>query len=155
MLLPDLSIFAEVSVALLGFSGLASALSHVSEANRAFITSRLRALLLISGAACFGSLAPLTGLPIEYCSILFTALIAGTIYKIAREFLSTPDVAPSLFLVVLSVGWGVAGVGFQTFALVADPGLQPMAYVFTLSGSVAIAIVFFIRVVLAMVQDSE
>ncbi len=155
MLLANLSVFAEVSIALLGFSGLASALSRVSAKNRAFITIRLKALLMISGSACFGSLAPLTNLELYYCCILFALLTAGTFYKIGREFLSAVDVSPSPFLVFLSVGWAIAGLAFQLYALMLNPGLVPVAYMFTLSGTVTIAILFFIRFVLAMVQDVE
>lgn len=155
MSLSDLSIFADASIALLGFSGLASAVSSISEANRAFITIRLRALLLISGACCFGSLAPFSGLDLFYCSILLAALVGGTIVKLGRDFLRTPGVAPSLPLAVLAVGWGTTGVVFQIYTLVADPALQEMAYMFTLSGSVGVSILFFIRFVLAIVKDSE
>lgn len=155
MLLSNLSVFAEVSIALLGFSGLASALSSVSDRNRAFITIRLKALLMISGSACFGSLAPLTGLEVYYCSILLTLLTAGTVFKIGRDFLGASDVSPSLFLVFLSVGWAIAGIGFQLFTLVFKPALVPVAYAFTLSGMITISILFFIRFVLAMVQDVE
>lgn len=155
MLLSNLSVFAEVSIALLGFSGLASALSSISSKNRAFITIRLKALLFISGSACFGSLAPLTGLAIYYCSIMLALLTAGTVFKIGRDFLNTPDVSPSPFLVFLSVGWAIVGTIFLCFALLFNPALIPPAYMFTLSGTILIAILFFIRFVLAMVQDVE
>ncbi|MEM1434112.1 MAG: hypothetical protein AAGG11_08680 [Pseudomonadota bacterium] len=153
MPIPNLSVFAEVSVALLGFSGLASALSSVSAKNRAFITIRLKALLVVSGSACFGSLAPLTELGLYYCCILLTMLTAGTVFTLGRDFLKASDVSPSPFLVVLTVGWALAAITFQGFALVFDPSLVPVAYMFALSGTITVAILFFIRFVLAMVQD--
>ena len=155
MLITNLSVFAEVSIALLGFSGLASALSSVSSKNRAFITIRLKALLIISGSACFGSLAPLTGLELYYCCVLLCLLTAGALFKIGHDFLNTAGVAPSPFLAFLTVGWGIAGVIFQLFALIFNPGFVPLAYSFTLSGTITVAILFFVRFVLAMVQDVE
>lgn len=155
MLITNLSVFAEVSIALLGFSGLASALSGVSAKNRSFITIRLKALLIISGSACFGSLAPLTGLELYYCCVLLSLLTAGALFKIGHDFLNATEVAPSPFLVFLTVGWAITGVAFQLFALIFDPNLIPLAYSFTLSGTITTAILFFIRFVLAMVQDMQ
>ena len=153
--LPDLSIFAEVSIALLGFSGLASALGSVSQKNRTFIKFRLRALLIVSGSACFGSLAPLTGLPLYYCAIAFSLLTAGIVFVLVRSLVSTPDISPSRLLSVLCIGWALAGVGLQGYSLTFKPEWLSVAYMFALSGTITVATLFFIRFVLALVQEVD
>ena len=154
-MLSNLSVFAEVSIALLGFSGLASALGSVSKRYRAFTTFRLKALLIVSGSACFGALAPLTGLDITYCAIAFSVLTAGSLYVLSRDLRGTPGVSPSPALAILCIGWAVSGVTLQVYALIFDPAFIPPAYMFLLSGTITVATLFFIRFVLALVEDVE
>ena len=154
-MLANLGTFAEISIALLGFSGLASALSAASRKNRGFLKIRLKALLIISGSACFGSLAPLTGLDLYYCCLAFALLIVGTVVSTCRDFLNTPDAAPSRILAVICIGWSAIAVIFQSIALALETDMIEVAYMFALSGTIAVSGLFFIRFVLALVQDLD
>ena len=149
---PDaFEIFAEVSVAILGFSGMVAVIGD-SNNTSPFIAARIRGLLLTSGSAAVSALAPLTGLTLTYCSILLIVIILAS--QLWGVWLMMQQAAkPSWTIFFVSLVAMLSAVIWLTYGLVVDPGVLIFGYVFAVSVLLLMSGLFFARMVLAITSE--
>jgi hypothetical protein len=146
-------IFAEVSVAILGFSGIVAVIDD-SNNTSPFVAARIRGLLLTSGIAAISALAPLTGLALTYCSILLIILIIAS--QLWGIWLMRQQAAkPSWVIFFLSLIAMLAAVIWIVYGLVSEPEMLISGYIFTVSVMLLMSGLFFVRMVLAITSVTK
>ena len=147
-------IFAEVSVALFGFSGLAAVVGG-SKQKQTYISVRIRGLLFTSGVAAICSIAPLTGLNLLYCSVLYIVLLVWTQYWAISGFMRQQSSQASWMIYVPSFTAMVVAVASLLYGILLDPSLLFYAYMYGICVMLVVAGIFFIRMVLSISTNME
>jgi hypothetical protein len=150
----NLEILAEVSVALLGFSGLTIVLGR-SRFNQHGVSFRIRGLLFTSSAAFVGSTMPLVGMPL-LASILLLALTMSimSVWSGRETFgrqSSSIQTNPILF-------WALyPPYVLSMLALWLSPLLMPESNFavlkFAIGLNLLLAVTYFVRLILSMPTD--
>lgn len=153
----DIQIFeilAEVSIAVLGFSGITAAIGSQTR-RMGFFAARVKGLLFAAGIASVCSVAPLASLQLFYCSIgyiLFaTSLLVWAIFGLLRN----PDAQTNLGVFVVGNSILLSAIGSLVYALIIAPENLFGAYVYSLCMSLLLAGIFFVRLVLAIVSQDD
>lgn len=151
--LGTLEIFAELAVAILGFSGIVAVIGD-SKSSRSFVSVRIRGLLLTACVAAVSSIAPLTGLGLAYCSILVVILLLGS--QIWDFWLMKQQAAkPSWTVFYVSLVLIMAGVCWLILGLVYRPELLVSGYVYSIVVMLLMAGMFFVRMVLEITSETR
>jgi hypothetical protein len=144
----DLQVLAEVSVALLGFSGITAIVGQSRFAQQG-VTYRMRGLLYSSSLAFIGSILPLIGIPILLAGVAMAAFnSAAIIWAGAMSFgRSKKEIQPhpvlvSIFfpiaiLVNLHLWWSILVLAERLF----------FAYQLQVGALLLLATVYFVRLV--------
>ena len=151
---PNLDVLAEVSVALLGFSGLTIVLGH-TRFHHLGVAFRTRGLLYTSSSAFVGCILPLVGIPLP-ASVFLLAL--------AMSFLSvwsgraTFGRQASSFQPHLILSWTLwPPFVLLTLALWLSPLLTPESnfavFRFAIGGNLLLAVVYFVRLILSVTTE--
>ena len=147
----SLSIFAELSVAMLGFSGITAVLGN-SQSDIPFIAGRIRGLLFTSGIAALASILPLTGTSILSSSYIFLVLLASLVVWSLTSFLAIKDYQASLAIGISCLGAIASAMIWLGYSVYTQADTLVSAYAIGISACLLTAGVFFIRVVLSMVD---
>jgi hypothetical protein len=153
MELDTLEIFAELAVAILGFSGIVAVIGD-STSSRPYIVVRIRGLLLTASVAAVSSIVPLTGLGLSYCSILLVILLLGSAiwgFWLMKQQSANPSwivFYVSQTAILIGVGWLIVGLAFR-------PELLVSGYLYSIVSMLLMAGLFFVRMVLAITTESR
>jgi hypothetical protein len=144
----DLQVLAEVSVALLGFSGITAIVGHSRFAQQG-VTYRLRGLLYSSSLAFIGSILPLIGIPILPAGVAIAAFNSAAIIwagamsfgRSKKEIQPHPVLVwiffPFTILVNLHLWWSIFALAERLF----------FAYQLQVGALLLLATVYFVRLV--------
>ena len=151
---PNLDVLAEVSVALLGFSGLMVVLGH-SRFHQLGVEYRMQGLLYAASVAFVGCMLPLVGIPLP-ASVLVLALAMSflgawvgraSFGRRARSRQVNPILIWTLFPPFVLL----------TIALWLSPLFTPESnfavFKFAIGWNLLLAVVYFIRLVLSVVSE--
>ena len=145
----NFEIFAELSVAILGFSGLAAVLGD-SGSNHAYVAARVHGLLVRACIAAISSILPLTGLNIVYCSMIFIVLLIAAqgwaIFGLMRQ----KSARPSWVIFFTSLLAMLVGVVVMAYGIIEAPVTLVYGYVYSICVVLFSAGLFFVRMVLAI-----
>ena len=151
---PNLDVLAEVSVALLGFSGLAVVLGH-SRFHQLGVAQRTQGLLYTSSTAFLGCILLLVGLPLP-ASVLVLALAMSfmSVWSGTKIFgRQARLIQPNLILVCALYPPFV----ILTFALWLSPLLAPesnfVVFKFAIGMNLLMAVVYFLRLILSVATE--
>ena len=147
-------VFTEVSIAVLGFSGITAAIGSQSH-KMGFLAARVKGLLFAAGITSVCSVAPLTSLHLFYCSIAYilfaTSLLIWAIFGLLRN----PDAQSNMVVFVVGNSLMLSAIVSLIYALIVAPENLLVAYVYSLCMSLLLAGIFFIRLVLAIVSPND
>ena len=147
-------ILAEVSIALLGFSGIAAVLGG-SRAQTRFIAPRIQGLLWTAGIAALCSTAPLAGVDLTLCSILYVVLAICSQYWAITNLMRHPSANASWTIYTFALSGIVAAVGYLCYALIIEPSLLVSAYKYAIYVMMVIAGIFFVRMAITVSSADE
>jgi hypothetical protein len=147
----NLDVLAEVSVALLGFSGLTIVLGR-SRFHQLGVAFRIRGLLYASSSAFVGCILPLVGIPLTV-SVLVLALAMSYLSVWSGRVAfgrQASSFQPNLILV-----WALwPPFVLLTLALWLSPLLTPESnfavFKFAIGGNLLLAVVYFVRLILSV-----
>jgi hypothetical protein len=149
----DLELLAELSVAILGFSGITVVLGH-SKFDALSASTRIQGLILSSGIALILSLLPTIGLNLALSSVLAIALTlsfamwaVGMIYR--------GNFKANIWLTLFFFGVGGACCTWLTYVLIVDRSNLIHPYIALVGFTLLQATVFYIRVVLSISMAVE
>jgi len=143
-----LELFAELAVAILGFSGIVAVIGD-STSSRSYIVVRIRGLLLTASVAAISAIAPLTGLGLTYCSIIFVILMLGSALW-GFWLMKQQSANPSWIVFSVSQTAILIGVGWLIVGLVLKPRLLDSGYMYSVTTMLLMAGMFFVRLILAI-----
>ena len=147
-------IFAELSIAVLGFSGITAAIGSQTQ-QKSFLAARAKGLLFAGGVAAIFSVAPLTDLSLAYCAIGYmcssSSLLVWAFFGLHRN----PQARSSIFIFSIGNAIIITAIGALAYSLALAPELLPKAYVFALSMVLLLAGIFFVRLVLALTSSER
>ncbi len=144
----NLQVLAEVSVALLGFSGITAIVGHSRFAQQG-VTYRMRGLLYGSSAAFIGSILPLVGAPMLPAAVANAAInvainiwAAKSLFGRSRQEIQANPVLtwtffPIAILVNLHLWWSILVLAEQLL----------FAYQLQIGANLVIATLYFVRLV--------
>ena len=148
---PNLDVLAEVSVALLGFSGLTVVLGH-SRFHQLGVVYRMRGLLYASSIAFVASILPLVGIPLPASVILLALAMSflGVFVGRASFGRQASSIRPSPVLL-----WTFyPTLLLLTIALWLSPLLMPesnfVVFRFAIGFNLLLAVVYFVRLILSV-----
>ncbi len=148
---PNLDVLAEVSVALLGFSGLTVVIGH-SRFHQLGVVYRMRGLLYASSIAFVGSILPLVGIPLS-ASVLLLAIamsFLGVFVGRASFGRQASSIQPSPVLL-----WTFyPTLLLLTIALWLSPLLMPesnfVVFRFAIGFNLVLSVAYFVRLILSV-----
>jgi hypothetical protein len=143
-----LEVLAELSVAILGFSGITVVLGH-SKFDALSAGTRIQGLILSSGIALILSVLPIIGLHLAISSVLAIVLTLSfafwAIWTIYRGMFKA-----NVWLTVFAVGVGAACCIWLAYVLAVGRGNLIDPYIALVGFTLLQAAVFYIRVVLSI-----
>lgn len=144
----NLQVLAEVSVALLGFSGITAIVGHSRFAQQG-VTYRMLGLLYSSSLAFIGSILPLIGIPMLPAAIVIAALNAAAVvwagvmsFGPARKEIQPHPVLVSIFFPI-----AVVVNSYLWWSIVASTERLLFAYQLQVGTLLLLATVYFVRLV--------
>jgi uncharacterized membrane protein YuzA (DUF378 family) len=138
--------FAEISIAMLGFSGITSAFDRIYKRQKN-LSVRTMGLLVTSGIAFLASITPIVGLPSVVASIILILLVGvSASWCIISVFRKSEHSSNGSLL--CSVGWLI-------LALWSDGSSVNAPYMTTICLLLLAAALLFIRMILAMGTNGE
>ena len=146
-------IFAEISVALFGFSGLVAVLGNATQ--QAFFSTRIRGLLFSAGAAVICSVAPLAKLDLVYCAFLYVGLAVAMQAWAITVLMRTHGARASWTIYFAMLTLSLTAVGALLYGVFRDTEVLHTAYLFGLCVQLFTAAIFFIRMVLATTTELD
>lgn len=145
-------IFAELSVTMLGFSGITAVLGG-SQLDSPFIIVRIKGLLFCAGVAGVASIMPLAGLTLEHSAYLFELLLLSLMAWNFLGFRSISSHRASLPIFIPLIALLLSSSIFLGYQLYFEASNLTSAYAFGISACLLCAGSYFIRVVLSMIQS--
>ena len=144
-------IFAEMSIAMLGFSGLMVAISDVST----LIVARVRGLLFFASIAAICSALPLTGLSLVLCAFVYIVLVGYmNVWSYSNFFKVTQARASKGIYFVLTSALLVA-MSALLYCIFYAADMLYQAYMGALAVVLFCSGTFFVRMVLFLVTEKE
>jgi hypothetical protein len=152
----NLQVLAEVSVALLGFSGLTVVLGH-SRFDQAGIKFRTQGLLYTSSLAFIGSLLPLVGVPVSLGATVMAALMSATFMSVLMTLFraDTPTIRVSPFLTWTTLPVYMISTLALWFSIFALPEQLLFIYKLAIGCNLLLAVLYFIRLVTSAFGTNE
>jgi hypothetical protein len=152
----NLQVLAEVSVALLGFSGLTIVMGH-SRFDQHGLAYRTQGMLYNSSLAFTGSLLPLVGIPISFGAIAMAVLMSmGSIWAGMRIFgKSEPPVKTSPLLNWIFFPMYLMATLALWLSLFILSERVLFIYKLAIGCNLLVAVVFFIRLVISFFDTEE
>ena len=148
----ELELIAELSIALLGFSGIVVSLGR-SNFSAGGYASRISALLWTSGLAFVGSILPILKVPLMVSSVVLLVTSVLLLLWATRTFVlggnlnRTNTIAPLLFGLLSPA---VVVSGWLAYCLVADQDSLETSYLAVVGCWLILAASTFVRLVLAL-----
>ena len=144
----NLQVLAEVSVALLGFSGLTVVLGQ-SRFDQAGIAFRTEGLLYTSSLAFIGSLLPLVGVPVLLGAIAIAALMSVVCMSVLRMLFGAdaPTFRISQFLTWTTLPVYMMSTLALWISIFALPEQLLFIYKLAIGCNLILAVLYFIRLV--------
>ena len=143
----NLQVLAEVSVTLLGFSGITAIMGYSRFAQQG-VTYRMQGLLYASSLAFIGSILPLVGIPILLAAVSIAALCSAVIIWGARSFgRSGREMQLSQAIVWTSFPMAVMVNLYMWWSIFTSAEQLLFAYQLQIGAGLLIATLFFIRLV--------
>jgi len=149
-----LGLFAEVSIAMLGFSGITLAFGRIYKRQKS-LSVRTMGLLVTSGIAFLASITPIVGLPSVVASIILILLVGVSASWCIISVFRKPEHSSSVWLVCLVNGSLLCSVGWLILALWSDGSSVNAPYMTTICLLLLAAALLFIRMILAMGTNGE
>ena len=146
--------FAEVSIAMLGFSGITSAFDRIYKRQKN-LSVRTMGLLFTSGIAFFASITPIVGLPSVVASIILILLVGVSAISCMISVFRKPVHSSNVWLVCLVNGSLLCSVGWLILALWSGGSSVNAPYMTTICLLLLAAALLFIRMILAMGTNGE
>ena len=152
----NLQVLAEVSVALLGFSGLTIVMGH-SRFDQHGVAYRTQGMLYNSSLAFIGSLLPLVGIPISFGVIAMASLMSmGCVWAGMRIFgRSVPQVKTSPLLNWIFFPMYLMSTLSLWLSLFVLSEQALLIYKLAIGCNLLVAVVFFIRLVISFFGTEE
>ncbi len=142
-------IFAEMSIAMLGFSGLMVAISDVSS----IVVARVKGLLFFASIAAICSVIPLTGLSLTLCSLVYIVLVlAMNVWSYINFFLN-PQAQASKGIYISLTAALISAIIVLTYCIFYKNDLLLDAYIGAISVALLCSGTFFVRMVLFLVSE--
>jgi len=152
----NLQVLAEVSVALLGFSGLTIVMGH-SGFDQHGLAYRTQAMLYSSSLAFIGSLLPLVGISISFGAIAMAALMSmGSVWAIMRIFgwsVSQVKTNPLLNWIFFPMYLISTSSLWLSLFVLSEQAL--LIYKLAIGCNLLVAVIFFIRLVISFFGSEE
>jgi len=146
--------FAEISIAMLGFSGITSAFDRIYKRQKN-LSVRTMGLLVTSGIAFLASITPIVGLPSVVASIILILLVGVSSSWCIISVFRKPKHSSSVWLVCLDNGSLLCSVGWLILALRSYGSSVNAPYMTTICLLLLAAALLFIRMILAMGTNGE
>jgi hypothetical protein len=152
----NLQVLAEVSVALLGFSGLTVVLGQ-SRFDQAGIAFRTEGLLYTSSLAFIGSLLPLVGVPVSLSAIAIATLMSVACVSVLRTLFgaNAPTIRISKFLTWTTLPVYMLSTLALWFSIFALPEQLLLIYKLAIGCNLVLAVLYFIRLVTSTFGTNE
>jgi len=152
----NLQVLAEVSVALLGFSGLTIVMGH-SRFDKHGLAYRTQGMLYLSSLAFIGSLLPLIGISIFFGAIAMATLMSmGSVWAGMRIFgWSVSPVKTNLLLNWIFFPMYVMSTSSLWLSLSVLSEQALLIYKLAIGCNLLVAVVFFIRLVISFFGSEE
>lgn len=152
----NLQVLAEVSVALLGFSGLTIVMGH-SRFDQHGLAYRTQGMLYLSSLAFIGSLLPLVGISISFSAIAMAALMSmGSAWAGMRIFhRSVPPVKTSPLLNWIFFPMYLISTSSLWLSLFVLSEQALLIYKLAIGCNLLVAVIFYIRLVISFFGSDE
>jgi len=152
----NLQLLAEVSVALLGFSGLTIVMGH-SRFDQHGLAYRTQGMLYLSSLAFIGSLLPLLGISISFSAIVMAALMSmGSVWagmRIFGRFVPLVKTSPLLNWIFFPMYLiSTLSLWLSLFVL-SEQAL--LIYKLAIGCNLLVAVIFYIRLVISFFGSDE
>ena len=147
-------IFAEISVALLGFASITAAVAGQTRKPEV-LTARIKGLLMSATIACVGSIAPLTHLDIIYCAVGYLFLLVIFLVWSGLEFFRNRDAKWNMQIWIVGYSLTISTTGFLLYSLLTATELIHVAYICAICVSLGMAGTVFVRFVLVIISGEE
>ena len=152
----NLQVLAEVSVALLGFSGLTIVMGH-SRFDQHGVAYRTQGMLYNSSLAFVGSLLPLVGIPISFGAIAMAALMSmGSVWagmRILRKSVPPVKTSPLLNWIFFPMYLMSTLSLWMSLFVLSEQAL--LIYKLAIGCNLLVAVVFFIRLIISFFDTEE
>jgi hypothetical protein len=141
-----LKLFTQVSITILGFSGVTTALGHLSS-NTRYISIRTKGLLFAASIAFIASIGPLAGFP-EFFAAIFLAIAALStscicLYAFTKSGANSSLVWPVHIALITSSLWLV-------YNLITNTQQIGQPYIATTALLIISSVILFIRLVISI-----
>ena len=142
-------IFAEMSIAMLGFSGLMVAISDVSS----IVVARVKGLLFFASIAAICSVIPHYWLSLTLCSLVYIVLVlAMNVWSYINFFLN-PQAQASKGIYISLTAALISAIIVLTYCIFYKNDLLLDAYIGAISVALLCSGTFFVRMVLFLVSE--
>ena len=144
-------IFAEMSIAMLGFSGLMVAMSNATS----IIVARVKGLLFSASIAAICSVIPLTGLSIVYCSFVYIGLIGYmTVWSYGNFFRNPAANASKAIYFSLNAAL-LSTMVVLSYSIFLQQSILYHAYLYSICVILFCSGTYFVRMVLFIAAEKE
>ena len=144
----NMQVLAEVSVTLLGFSGITAIMGY-SRFDQRGVTYRMQGLLYTSALALAASILPLVGIPLLHAAIAVAILASATIMWAGKMQLgrSRNEVRPNPFLLWTFLPAGVLVMLSLWWSILISTEYLLLTYQLAIGFNLLLATTYFIRLV--------
>ena len=144
-------IFAEMSIAMLGFSGLMVAISKASTT----VVTRVKGLIFFASVSAICSVIPLTGLSLILCAASYIALVSVVIVWGYSNFYRNPAAQANNAIYFSLNGALLSAIVLLSYSIAIAPELLHQAYMYGLFVVLLSSGSYFVRMVLFLVSNED
>ena len=144
-------IFAEMSIAMLGFSGVMVAISKASTT----VVSRVKGLIFSASVATICSVLPLTGLSLVFCSIGYIALVIALIVWGYSGFYRNPAAQANKVIFFGFNGALLSAIVVLSYSVALAPESLHQAYIYAIFVALLCSGSYFVRMVLFLASERD
>jgi uncharacterized membrane protein YqjE len=144
-------IFAEMSIAMLGFSGVMVAISKAS----ATVVTRVKGLIFSASIAAVCSALPLTGLSLVLCSMGYIALVIVLVVWGYSSFYRNPAAQANKVIFFGLNGALLSAIVVLSYSVALAPRSLHQAYMYAIFAALLCSGSYFVRMVLFLVSERD
>ena len=143
-------IFADMSIAMLGFSGLMVAISKAA----ATVVARVKGLIFSASVASICAVIPLTGLNLVLCSIGYIALVSVLIVWGYSNFYRNPAAQANRAIFLVLNGAFLSAIVVLSYSIAIAPESLHQTYMYGLFVTLLCSGAYFVRMVMFLVSET-